>query len=732
MGYIQGNDFFTLREPIFHYDKDIPNAVSIGDFLVLYGEDCTFYLHYQNNSYSLLGTEPEFPILAFSTTEHLTFAEALPAYNFVADYPQWAGTLGLDDRKNLFALTNTTYKKLKRQAKNYSSCIQPIVVRVALRLFDDTLLWDNACYYCGKEQFCPSSLGKVTMLGSSTRYRLEATDLTMKVWKPAVTLIKPGIRNWRNLIKAVEIYATEEQDIISDMITFRCETKQLGKPDYALRISPICSDKYRAYREMPYTDRFRLIASISDMDAFLNGEIKADGMNPIIDNSAGDLSPQTYAINVDNHETREIDFTTIRKTFCPNVATTIAERCFAGNIAYRLPQPPPFESMCEPMHFERAEVKWTVSVELKTASGKAIVSYSNRGQAWSKQLARLMSYPDRRAVKVTILANVNGRNHVFVAPMHPAPNGDFAIALAPMDNEFHLKEAQTVPNTAPQNTIQTMRNDVLASNSSNPLIWQSCKVAGNQGVLALLPSYGYKSAWLPGKHSVSLFATDGIYLLSFNANGECTGNSLISSRVIADSRLATVTDEGAAFADTNGEICILKGATIRPTEFTASNIRAMAFSSRYNELWIQSSNFFLILENSGTCYRRIIPSMNIENLNGRFLLCDEHSLYNPQKETPSIQEIEMTGIPIEIPFGKRAQSVIWNIFSNKINLRLAVYAENGHSCHGELVSALNIKGELNAPFYHRFVAPPTRTLRLSVTGRLPTGTHIGNAVIFLK
>lgn len=732
LGYMQGNDFVTVNEQMFRYNKEIASVVPIGDFLVFYGQDRTCYLHYQNEGYTLLGAEPEFPVFAFSTTEHLTFAEALPYYNFVTDYPQWTGTLGIDDRKNLSALANTAYKKLKRKGKNYSSCIQPIVIRVALRLFDDTLLWDNSCYYCGKEQFCPSSLGKVTMLGNSSKFRLEPTDLSMNVWKPAVTLVKSGIGNWRNLVKAVEIYATEEQDIISDLISFRCETKQLGRPEYSLRITPICSDKHRAYREIAYTDRFRLIASVSNIDALLNGEIIADGMKPIIDNSAGDLSPQTYAILVDNEEAQKINFSTIRQTFCPNVATTVAERCFAGNIAYRLPQPPPFESLCEPMGFEKATVKWAVSVELETELGKARVSRSYGGQAWSKQLARLMTYPDRRAVRITILANANGTDYVFSAPMHPAPNGDFAIVLAPVGSEFYMEDTKTLPDITPQNTIHMLQGEVLASNISNPLIWQQCKVAGNQGVIALLPSYGYKSAWLPGKHSVSMFATDGIYLLSFNTKGECTGSSLISSRKIPDARHATTTDEGAVFADINGEICTLKGANIKATGYTVPNINAIGFSSRYKEIWIESSNFFLILENSGTCYRRIQEGQTIETLNGHFILRDGKAIYNPQMETAAIKDIEYTTAPIEIPFDKRADAVIWNVYSSKINLLLTVYAENGRSCHGEKISTLKIRGGLYAPFYHKLVAPPTRTIRLSITGRLPTGTPIGDAVIYLK
>ena len=387
----------------------------------------------------------------------------------------------------------------------------------------------------------------------------------MEVWKPAVTLIKPGIGYWRNLVKAVEIYATEEQDIISDLINFRCETTQLGKPEYSLRITPICSDQFRAYREIAHTDRFRLVASISNMDALMNGKIIADGMKPIIDNSAGDLSGQTYAINIDNDKVQKIDFTVNRKTFCPNVVTSIAERCFVGNIAYRLPIPPSFESLCDPENFEQADVKWAVSVELGTASGKAVASRSYGGKVWSKQLARILSYPDRRATRITVMANVNGMDHLFSAPMHPAPLGDFAIAQAPIKEDFFMKESSTLPDITPQNVIQTMRSEVLASSVSNPLIWESCKAAGNQGVVALLPSYGYKSAWLPEKHSVSLFATDGIYLLSFNTKGECSGSCLISSRQIADGRQATVTDEGAVFADIHGEICTLKGATITST-----------------------------------------------------------------------------------------------------------------------------------------------------------------------
>ena len=73
--------------------------------------------------------------------------------------------------------------------------------------------------------------------------------------------------------------------------------------------------------------------------------------------------------------------------------------------------------------------------------------------------------------------------------------------------------------------------------------------------------------------------------------------------------------------------------------------------------------------------------------------------------------------------------LVWELIYTVSAVRLTVYGENGRSCHGALISRLNVNGTIGSPLRHRLYAAPYRTVRLEITGTLPPKTPLTHAQI---
>lgn len=106
------------------------------------------------------------------------------------------------------------------------------------------------------------------------------------------------------------------------------------------------------------------------------------------------------------------------------------------------------------------------------------------------------------------------------------------------------------------------------------------------------------------------------------------------------------------------------------------------------------------------------------------LLSDSDNVYDPDIEEKSAQAVDLRTDQTELPF--RLRLAQWHIDASDADVRLTVYAENGYSCHGEMVSSQRLRGAVRAVVRQRVAMPRSRTVRFGLQGTLPSGTRIGN------
>lgn len=729
-GYLPDNGAFVpLSAALFSTGGKAINAVPSGDFVVVATADTVHFLLYENESYTWLDEELPFPTLAFGTTEHSTLSEPVAGHKLKSNYSAWSGTLTGEDAALMSGSATKAVALLRKRAESEGYYTQPVVIRTALRLWDDSLLWSPYATMAGNREAafdCRASVSYET--GGS--YTVANSQMTLEVWKPSVTLVSPGIGKWRNRVKAVEIYATPQMKSPSNSVSFRCERTQQGETFFFLRILPEQVSPKQSRQLLPIYREMQRIAVISDIDSLMQGEIRSPGLRTAPDASGGSLALSTYAIDpLPDDDRNYATFTPPAAPFVPALMTDVGNRLFAARLKKPLPQPPGagFQWETSGLRKETATVRTTV--ELLTESGTSIVTRTEETAHWSESLNGFVAYPDSQAVKITISLTAGGTHRQWQSQLTPAPDGAFAFALADEGENFQLVTATAPYAPQPKNTVAENVTEIYLSGFGNPLQWQPCANAHNRGVTAILPSFIYGSSWQLGRHPAYLFAADGVYLLSFNTRGECTGADRITARIAKSATTAVSTADGAVFADLNGEICRLKGSKVVPTGVVVEGANSLGYSLAFDEIWAKGSTGITVIETDNSFYRRTFHPTAIHNLNGRTWIVAENRLYTTEKESDTAVDITLRTTPTLLPVGKRMTEVIWHVMANNAAVRLTVYGENGRSCHGALISRLNVNGTIGSPLRHRLYSAPYRTVRLEITGTLPPKTPFTHAQI---
>ena len=699
-------------------EEDIGKCAATGDFFILSTDAGLRFLHYSGGTYTFLGGAPQFPVLAFGTTDTAQLTATLPGHKLNGAYPEWSGTLQASDASAVTRQVKTAFDNLRQQAEEGMRCIFPVMLRTALRLWDGSLLWSPETAMAGNGYSLPETLAPVTMIAAG-EYRVENTSVSLTAWKPSVTLISPGIGAWRHLVKAVEIYAAGSQDLLPDTVEFRCEKSQQGGPEYCLRMKAASVKTLQASRSLPHQQEFRLIASISDIESLFNGKIAAQGVSPVTDGTGGCLSASTFAIGFTGGGEKAAFQPTV-PAFSASALTTVGDRCFAGNVTTKLPEPPRYESICNPSGFVEETASVTVAVEIAGQSSHMVVARSAATNVWSQKLNGFIAYPDSRALHMTVVVMAGGKKYAFETPL--CRNGSGNMAYAEADDEgFTLQPSDKDFSFASTATTEHQPCTLLASAPGNPLQWQTCGKAGNRGIAAVAPAFGLGSSWQLGRHSVCLFAVEGVYLLSFDTKDNCSGTTLISRLTTDGNNSVTATSEGLAFIAADGGICRIKGTKATRTGITVRNAKSIGYSMHFDEIWIEDSEGFTIVENEGNYYRRDLKA-SIAATQEHTLLIGNGTILTPEKETEESIRISMLTPAVVMPCTMRASAVIWDITGDNLDIRLAVYGDNGRSCCGSLIAALEVKGSPGSPLFHRIAAPFVRTVRLSASGTLPPRT----------
>lgn len=712
--------FTTVEQFMFPVEGHIKGSVPVGQFLAVFTDDGQELLLFRDGEYIHLGKSPAFPDIVFGTTDHTVINAGIPAYKFRGSYPRWEGSLQAEDATTLSRAALRSLSAAQSRAAAQGMRANPAIIRTALRLHDDSLLWNDSASVVGAQPAPLSALADATEDESGT-YRTEAASFSLTAWKLSAILLQANLGEWKRLIKAVEIYATEEIPVCGDTVDFRCETAQTGEKSRYLRVTADATLTSASLSALPTQTSLRRVAVITDLEAMERGILSGQGIRPASEGS-GELHSRTFAI-----EFMPQPFIAEYSPKCPPFAATaiasIGTRLVSGNISFRLPSPPQAASLWHSSGLTSGRAAVNIAVHISTNNTEAIMASTTATNAFSTKLNGLFCYPDRRATSATVTVLANSKYFRCELPLTPSPTGNFSYASDL--SGFELQSVEKGSFTGSSDIRHEDEGAVVACRDNNPLLWENCEKARCRGVTALCPSFAYGNSWQLGRHPCYLFATDGIYLLSFDKHGTCTDASLISSRRLYAGTAPAATTDGIAFADSQGRICRLTGAKVKPTGICVSDVTGIGHCRAFDEIWATQKTAATIVTADNQSYTRPMPGLIVHTSPFGTLFSDGDRLCEAEREEAGPTAIELLTPPIPISSGKMVSNVVWDIVADDADLQLSVFGEHGRSCHGEMLSRLRAIGHLRAPLPHRIIAPRRRTLRLSVDGTLPAGSEIG-------
>lgn len=191
-GYRQDGTFTAVQRTLFADGGSVTGFAVSGEFVVMSTSAGLRYLHFNGSGYDSLGGMVEMPEFAFGTIMSATISTDIAGITLKGSYPQWKGTLAASDRSGVERAFRSAISELQTVASAGGCCLQPVVLRVALRLWDDSLLWSGAAA-CVGHAWQPETLADATPGTVST---VDGTTLSATMWQPTLHLVSSGLGHW--------------------------------------------------------------------------------------------------------------------------------------------------------------------------------------------------------------------------------------------------------------------------------------------------------------------------------------------------------------------------------------------------------------------------------------------------------------------------------------------------------------------------------------------------------
>lgn len=211
-------ELFTLS------GKELYQVTAMGNVLVTLTSDGIIYSLYKSDSYQPMGNKPAFPSISFRLRVGEVNSEILTA-NFEKFSPTPSPDGGISISNNAKeAVKNTVtgyFNPIAAQAKEDGLFLYPIMVRYAYRMYDNTL-----SYISQPIQLYPSDGVPLTIryAGQHTdNLQVKAFNVQVRCFKSQLMYqinnleeVKQSLAEWGELIKSIDIFVTQDMEIIND------------------------------------------------------------------------------------------------------------------------------------------------------------------------------------------------------------------------------------------------------------------------------------------------------------------------------------------------------------------------------------------------------------------------------------------------------------------------------------------------------------------------------------
>lgn len=414
--------------------------------------------------------------------------------------------------------------------------IYPVLVRYAVRLFDESYVMHSSPLLVGEPNF-------IRMAVSKTKFDFDSLSVEGFTYKlianPRTIGVKydlSGLSGWKDVASSVDIFVSRPF-VINDL-------------DSTIKTVTVL-DKNNMMVDLPFKSESELLEEIGEISNFYL--VKSI---PIGDISNGFENIFAEGKAFKNLEQQEVatddDFTRSRIT---GNLYTYNGKLHVGNIREKLAKPYPLGM------FAVSDInEFTVNTEVhvKTESGMKIVHGAST--AYGAMVSPYLSYPDSRAVKMIIYND----KYYDEIPLKPHPFLNIAYSLKGL-YPHSITDKYGTYTPLPEDSVSVAPNKLKVSNVSNPFYFPAKQTytVSSRNIVAMATATTALSTGQFGQFPLYVFTGEGVFALSVGTGDIAYANSFSVTRDVCNNPDSIVSTDDAIVFSTDSGLKILSGSTVR-------------------------------------------------------------------------------------------------------------------------------------------------------------------------
>lgn len=532
---------WVIKNIAFAQIPGVKQIQSVGNILVMATDESIHYAIFIGGEYTYLGDQIPEPSIRFSCIkEEAVYSDDISCNLEPAVRLQDVGSLATLNEAGEKIITNSFkasyYKLLQEDVYDAGHVIYPILVRYAVRLFDESYVMHSSPLLVGEPNF-------IRMAVSKTKFDFDSLSVKGFTYKlianPRTIGVKydlSGLSGWKDVASSVDIFVSRPF-VINDL-------------DSTIKTVTVL-DENNMMVDLPFKSESELLEEIGEISNFYL--VKSI---PIGDISNGFENIFAEGKAFKNLEQQDVatddDFTRSRIT---GNLYTYNGKLHVGNIREKLAKPYPL------VMFAVSDInEFTVNTEVhvKTESGMKIVHGAS--MAYGAMVSPYLSYPDSRAVKMIIYND----KYYDEIPLKPHPFLNIAYSLKGL-YPYSITDKYGTYTPLPEDSVSVAPNKLKVSNVSNPFYFPAKQTytVSSRNIVAMATATTALSTGQFGQFPLYVFTGEGVFALSVGTGDIAYANSFSVTRNVCNNPDSIVSTDDAIVFSTDSGLKILSGSTVR-------------------------------------------------------------------------------------------------------------------------------------------------------------------------
>lgn len=743
---LRGNSVIWGNVVVIEPSGQVIAAHKVGALLVVVTGEGNVVLRRTAGGYEALDISTAIPQIHITATEQATMTSPIGAYEFESPYTTWQVPLHSADIDALTRVMRNAVTMLQNQAASQGRYTGVLLVRYAVRLWDDSYLWMSQPVMVGHNIISNSYRTTAIVTASGNSFTgIESCNMSMNSCRLGITMTSGIADEWRHLVKAIDVMVSPVSSLVdvSAGLDYRCvTTTSSGTRRYLLEMGP----KPRSSSAMLQTllnGEWRVVASTTMFD----------GSGFVAVNTAIASQQAIAALRCDVVTSQLLAAQKVSRECCAQVLENCS-RVAVSQVSMehngRLFQAPTAFCVSNPWRVlpwldgspTSSSIIATVQVTLSTSDGDAVITKHETCPCSATSLNPMISFPDSRATHIAIAVG-NKKWECDLAPI----DGLGVAAYVNPTLHSNVMTTGTISSQGGASVMLPTHGTLTVSEVGNPLVTQwraevsGCRILALGAACRPIYSGGF------GRYPIYVFTTQGIMALPQSTKGTWGEPRLITEVVLGDGAKPVAGGDALWFVSQHGILCRLSGSIVTRMLSDVTPETQLAWNDRERELWLaHGDGGVVVLMPSGRTYSRDMAVRSLYSDPIRALaVTRDGTLVDLSHELPAVKNVSFLSHPFEIDPTMRLNRISWNIFSGPVetgeangtnwsnlsnltnetdgpSFNLILRGERGASCHGYIISQVRASGIVAAPLSRPILAPPTRTLRLEVEATAVTGT----------